>query len=145
MYVHQMNRAGFTPAVLQYSGCVQLYSQSPSTTSYGLRSRLSVSNRSSSHPEMKALPGSSADPHSFSRASCCQLFNNVFQPLTPEKSQLPYTQFRRCLLFKVLMQRSDKRGRRPSQLVNQQSEDLKTKKHKDSPALRDGTVPTPVT
>lgn len=83
--------------------------------------------------------------HSFSRASSCQLFNNVFQPLTPEKSQLPYTQFRRCLLFKVLMQRPDKRGHRPPQLVNQQSEHLKTKKHKHSPALRDGTVPAPVT
>lgn len=31
-------------------------------------------------------------------------FSNVFQPLTPKKSQLPYIQLRRCLLFRILMQ-----------------------------------------
>lgn len=43
------------------------------------------------------------------------------------------------------MQASDKGGLRPSKLVNQQSEDLKTQKPKDNHALRGGRVPTPVT
>ena len=97
------------------------------------------------HQAMRPLPGSSQTHCYFIRASCSQLFINVFQPLTREKSQLPYTQFRICLLFRILMWRPDKRGLRPPQLVNPRSEDLKTKKHKHSHARRGGAVPAPVT
>lgn len=96
--------------------------QPPSITSHGLISRRSVSSvGASSRPKIQALPESLQTCHYVSAASCCQLFNNVFQPLTLEKSQLPCTQFRRCLLFRVLMQTADKRVLRPSELLYPQS------------------------
>lgn len=118
--VQEVNRAGDTP-----TPCLRL-----GTSSLRIASSLSLPrpprrqrlyHEPSSCPELRTPPRSLRTRHCFSRASCRQLFNNVPQSLTPEKLQLPCSQFRRRLLFRILMQSSDKKGLRPSELVNQQS------------------------
>lgn len=118
--VQEVNRAGDTPTPCLRLGTSALQiASSHSLPRPPCRQRLY--HGPSSCPELRTPPRSLRTRHCFSRASCRQLFNNVPQSLTPEKLQLPCSQFRRRLLFRILMQTSDKRGLRPSELVNQQS------------------------